>query len=213
MTTLFKFASPYANGATPRSPLVLHGSYLYGTTYEAGTLGRGTVFRIDPSDGTLTNLASVFSGSGNAPQYPTSGLIALGSFLYGTTRFGGQFGKGAVYKIDPETRAVTTVASFDGPHGEYPGDGGLATDGTSLFGTATGGGAFGHGTVFQVDSGTGKLVTVMSFALSDGDSPFGGVAVIGPYLYGTTQYGGSKGGGTLFRVAIPKPRRHAASRR
>ena len=82
-----------------------------------------------------------------------------------------------------------------------------------MFGTATGGGAFGHGTVFQVDSGTGKLVTVMSFALSDGDSPFGGVAVIGPYLYGTTQYGGSKGGGTLFRVAIPKPRRHAASRR
>lgn len=212
LTILYTFTSPYPNGATPRSPLLLHGGALYGATYEGGSLGRGVVFKVDPSTGAVSAVTSLLTKAGD-PANANSGLVALGGALYGASYMGGQYGKGAIFKVDLASGAVTTLASFNGPTGEYPMGDRLVTDGTSFFGTAVTGGAYGHGTVFQFSPATGKLSAILTFDIANGDTPFGGVVVDGQYLYGTTQYGGERGGGTLFRLAIPRPKTRAIGRR
>ena len=72
------------------------------------------------------------------------------------------------------------------------------------YGTASTGGAFGFGSVFQV-SAAGKVDTLVSFTgatgAAPGNGPTGGL-VLGAngVLYGTTSAGGSKGFGVVFRV-------------
>ena len=201
----------------PRAALLSRGSFLYGTTSQlsSSSFTYGTVFRINPTDGSFTNLGSTGTAPAAFSSFPWSGLTAFGSYLYGTSRNGGKFGFasfgfGSIYRVDPDNGGVTTIVSFDGPHGQDPGEGDLVTDGTLLFGTTMAGGAFGHGTVFMFDPVKATVTTIKSFALTDGDAPSGGLFIDGGFLYGVTQYGGSKGGGTLFRVPIPQPRHRAA---
>jgi uncharacterized repeat protein (TIGR03803 family) len=212
LTTIFKFNPQFGHpmGTSPQATLLPYGPYLYGTTAQGGFGDYGTVFRINPADGSFTHLASVVTPPDTRNHYPSAGLTAVGSFLYGTGVIGGTSGNGSIYKIDPDSGAISTIFSFDGAHGHDPGDGTLVTDGAFLYGTTASGGAYGHGTVFRFDPVKRTLTIIKSFALTDGDSPSGGLFIDGGYLYGTTQYGGAKGGGTLFRVPIPQPRRRAA---
>jgi uncharacterized repeat protein (TIGR03803 family) len=73
--------------------------------------------------------------------------------LYGTTEFGGAFGYGTVFKLDP-TGTETILYSFaGGMDGEYP-IAGLVRDAIgNLYGTTADGGlgaSFGYGTVFEL---------------------------------------------------------------
>jgi uncharacterized repeat protein (TIGR03803 family) len=73
------------------------------------------------------------------------------------------------------TLIFTTLHSFDGTDGSYPQA--VLVQGTNgnLYGTTFEGGANGnHGTVFRITTG-GKLTTLHSFDLTDGESPNGGL--------------------------------------
>jgi uncharacterized repeat protein (TIGR03803 family) len=64
--------------------LVLAGNTLYGTTYNRGIWGNGTLFALR-TDGTgFTNLHS-FAGRPNDGSLPDAGMVASGATLYGTT--------------------------------------------------------------------------------------------------------------------------------
>jgi len=84
LTTLYSFTGG-SDGAGPNAPLV-QGSdgNFYGTTSQGGRNGWGTVFKITPRDGVLTNLHS-FQGvsDGGLPSAP----LVQGSdgYFYGTT--------------------------------------------------------------------------------------------------------------------------------
>jgi uncharacterized repeat protein (TIGR03803 family) len=144
-------------------------------------------------------LASILEGG-----HARSGLTPCGSLLYGTT-------EGTVFKFDPETGVLTTIATLGTAGEQWPtGMSDLACDGSSIFGTTMRGGAYGHGSLFRIDTATGHLITLVSFDGSNGDSPAGGLLVHDGYVYGTTRFGGGKGGGTLFRITVPKGRRRAA---
>jgi uncharacterized repeat protein (TIGR03803 family) len=71
----------------------------------------------------------------------------------------------------------------------------------NLYGTTTGGGANGNGTIFKV-SQTGKLSVLHAFAADEGTYPFGEL-IQDAYgnLYGTTNGGGTLGYGTVFRLS------------
>src|SRR5579871_1073104 len=81
-----------------------------------------------------------------------------------------------------------------------------------LYGTTANGGAYGYGTVFELQppsvAGGSWIETVLySFkgvANGDGVSPFA-APVVGPTgaLYGTTAYGGIDGFGTIYALAPP----------
>jgi uncharacterized repeat protein (TIGR03803 family) len=70
-----------------------------------------------------------------------------------------------------------------------------------LYGTTSGGGSNGFGTIFRVTT-NGALVRLGTFSDSDPAGRFAGLA-LGPdgNLYGTTQHGGVNGTGSVFQVA------------
>ena len=188
-----------SDGSAPTAALVQDGAgNLYGTT-SAGGYGFGVVFKLDSSnhetvlyaftgpDGATPNGALVLDGSGN---------------LYGATSAGGDYGLGTIFKIDMHG-VETVLHSFTGaPDGANP-YAGLVMDKTgNLYGTTEKGGAFGSGTVFEID--TGDVETVLhSFAggPADGADPKARLILDGGgNLYGTTFAGGSWGYGTVFQV-------------
>ena len=191
----------YTDGGYPYGALVQgsDGSF-YGTTYYGGTTGVGTVYKIDES-GTLTTLhAFDYSADGGNPQ---SGLIqgADGS-LYGTNPYGGPFGAGTLFKVDPTTGSLTVLHAFvAATDGGYPVGGVTQGRDGNLYGTTNSGGPLGYGTVFKVDA-AGVLTVLHAFDYTnDGAYPYASV-IQGRdgNFYGTTSYAGPNNAGTLFRV-------------
>jgi uncharacterized repeat protein (TIGR03803 family) len=130
-----------------------HGN-LYGATLGGGkdfTLdsltGWGTLFELS-SSGQFTELYQ-FSGPDGANPVGTV-LFDIQGNLWGATSQGGSAfnnlgndGYGTIFKFSGG--AVTNPVSFDASNGELP-EGGLATDGTSYYGTTNQGGANSFGT-------------------------------------------------------------------
>jgi uncharacterized repeat protein (TIGR03803 family) len=88
-TTLHIF--DFSDGSLPYAGLIqATDGNLYGTTFQRGTNGGGTAFKITPS-GTLKTLYNFCSLSGRADGNALSGgLVQVGSGnLYGTTQQGG----------------------------------------------------------------------------------------------------------------------------
>jgi YVTN family beta-propeller protein/uncharacterized repeat protein (TIGR03803 family) len=195
------------NGAEPLYGYpIISGGYGYGTTVGGGAYDEGTVFQAT-SDGTVTTLYS-FCSQVNCTDgaEPFSGLVVAGGNFYGTTHWGGLYGKGTVFELTPAGQ-LTTLHSF----AEGPTDGGkpwagLVEVGGNFYGTTPQGGAKGGGTVFEITP-AGQLTILYSFCsqnnCSDGEDPYAGlVQAANGKLYGTTPYGGAKGGGTVFEITL-----------
>jgi uncharacterized repeat protein (TIGR03803 family) len=149
---------------------------------------------------TLTTLAT-FNSSNGAGVF---GVVADGAGnLYGTTYQGGANDQGTVFEVAAGTRALSTLVNFNNSNGEYP-SARLVLDTTgNLYGTTSGGGASGAGTVFEVAAGTRTLSSLVTFNRSNGTAPNADLLLDGTgNLYGTTSYdGGANASGTVFKVA------------
>ena len=200
-SVLYSFGpSPGADGKTPTAGLVMDASgNLYGTTQFGSTSDSGTVFQITPS-GTESVLHSF--GTGNDGNGPEAGLImdASGN-LYGTTYSGGTNGKGTVFKISPSGTESVLHSFGTGTDGQNPQARLIMDRSGNLYGTTSGGGANGTGTVFQI-SPSGAESVLYSFGTgTDGQSPLAGLVMdASGNLYGTTYSGGTNGTGTVFRI-------------
>jgi uncharacterized repeat protein (TIGR03803 family) len=150
-----------SDGAYPNGGLMLLGNTLCGTAAYGGSSGNGTVFAVH-TDGTgFTNLHN-FSG----PPYtgppitntdganPGAGLILSGNTLFGTAPQGGSSGNGTVFAINTSGAGFTNLHSFNsGSDGANP-QASLLLSGNTLYGTASGGGTYGNGTVFSLSLGS-----------------------------------------------------------
>jgi uncharacterized repeat protein (TIGR03803 family) len=86
-----------SDGAWPFASLILSGNTLYGTAFDGGIHGKGTVFAVN-ADGTgFTNLHSFTGGKDGAN--PQGALILSGNTLYGTARAGGLDSDGTVFSL------------------------------------------------------------------------------------------------------------------
>jgi uncharacterized repeat protein (TIGR03803 family) len=201
LTTLASFNG--TDGANPFAGLVMDGSdNLYGTTYQGGASGNGTVFELAKGSGTITTLAS-FNGTDGAN--PAAALITdTSGNLYGTAFNGGASGNGAIFELAHGSGTITTLASFNGTDGQAP-YAGLVMDGSgNLYGATVFGGASGDGTVFELAHGTGTITSLASFNGSNGQEPQAGLLMDGSgNLYGTTPDGATAGDGhgTVFELA------------
>ncbi len=129
--------------------------------------------------------------------------------LYGTTQDGGDmscgiFGCGTVFELDTSGKK-TVLHTFTGsPDGAVPFGGALVFDAKgNLYGTTSGGGAHGGGTVFKLAPDK-KLTVLYSFTGgADGALPYTGRLLLDAKgnLYGTTWKGGAYGRGVVFRVS------------
>ena len=208
-TVLYSFRGG-SDGAYPQASLMRDGAgNLYGTTSAGGTSKNGTVFKVD-STGAERVLYS-FRGYPSDGADPRGGLIkdSAGN-LYGTTSLGGttpcnpDTGCGTVFKLSASVNE-TVLHSFTGvpPDGASPFDGLILDWAGNLYGTTDGGGAYGFGTAFKLDT-AGNQTVLHSFSEgSDGGLPVGGlVRDAAGNLYGTTSMYGSSfiPGGTAFRL-------------
>lgn len=209
LATLVSFGISGQGGNSPYSGLLLasDGS-LYGTTFQGGTNGLGTIYKLG-TNGASSFLYS-FTGTSDGAN-PYGGLIqgADGNF-YGTTFYGGTNGYGTVFKFQTNG-ALTTLACFNNTNGAYPQAGLIQVASGSFYGTTSAGGAFtnqagqGCGTVFELGT-NGALSTLVSFNGTNGASPEGALAPASDgSLYGTTAAGGLDGLGTIFRLVISAP--------
>jgi uncharacterized repeat protein (TIGR03803 family) len=209
------------DGALPAAALIqdTQGN-LYGTTDLGGTSGCGSfgqgcgaVFKLTKIGKESVEYAFTGGNDGVNPYYAGVVRDTQGN-LYGTTFEGGAFGEGIVFKLN-KTGKETVLFNFCSRSGCT--DGGAPEAGVihdadgNLYGTTTGDGAFGFGTIFKISKG-GKEVVLHSFRgyPNDGNGPVGG-AIQDPQgnLYGTTYYGGKGscsfndlifGCGTVFKV-------------
>jgi uncharacterized repeat protein (TIGR03803 family) len=186
------------NGANPEAGLVLSGNTLYGTTFLGGATGNGSIFRVNTDGGDFTNIYSLRGGTNGAN--PEAGLVLSGNTLYGTT-FGPYFDQsssfyGTVFSVNTSGGSFSNVYSFTGGNdGAYP-EAGLVLSGSTLCGTASGGGDFGNGTVFEVSTNGSGFSSYLFY--TNGANPQAGLLWLGNTLYGTAANGGSQGWGTVF---------------
>jgi uncharacterized repeat protein (TIGR03803 family) len=201
LTVLYAFQSG-TDGDTPTGDLILDESgNLYGTTKYGGSLGYGTVFRLDP--GGKESVLHSFTDSDGA--YPYAGLVrdAAGN-LYGTTFQGGPGYGGTVFKLDPEGR-MTALHNFAGSDGYHPYGVLIRDRAGNLYGTTGYGGTDDSGVVFKLDE-VGKETLLYQFhGSTDGANPIAGVVRDREgNFFGTTSAGGRgacEGGcGTVFML-------------
>ncbi len=196
---LYRFKAGTKDGAHPFAGLVAVNGTLYGTTYQGGANGAGTVFSVNASG--VEHLLYSFKG-GKDGQYPYSRLLDVNGTLYGTAYQGGVSpGWGVVFKVSTAGDEHVIYSFKAGNDGAHPYAGLIAVKGM-LYGTTYQGGASGAGTVFRVSPSGDERVIYSFKGASDGQYPYARLLDVKGTLYGTTYSGGAAlGWGVIFKVS------------
>jgi uncharacterized repeat protein (TIGR03803 family) len=231
-TVLYSFCSKAncTDGARPLAPPIIHESLrLYGTAAFGGAHGEGVVYELigDANTGRWTEkvlYSFCATGGPNCTDgsQPVSGLILDGSGnFYGTTQLGGTNGGGTVFEL-VKNAGMTPTWTEEVLYSFCAAGRNSCTDGASpdadlimdsfgnLYSTTYMGGAYGHGTVFELTPDANKTewaeTVLYSFCAlggcADGATPSDTpVSMDGSgNLYSTTNDGGAHGGGTVFEL-------------
>ncbi|MBV8531245.1 MAG: hypothetical protein JO104_07995 [Candidatus Eremiobacteraeota bacterium] len=194
---VYAFGQYEGDAGVPEAPLLHADGALFGTTVRGGSSGvrLGTVFEI-----TLPSAERViYSFGGRFAGSPSGGVIMVDGALVGATGGGGSHPDGIVYRVTQQG-SLSVLHSFTGSPDDGAGpSGSLVNVNGTLYGTTTGGGTHGAGTVYSIDK-TGHEAVVYSFAGgSDGATPEASLIENNDVLYGTTS-GGGLGFGTVFSL-------------
>ena len=150
--TIFTFHDTGA-GTSPAGSLISDSSgNLYGSTSSYSTIDGGTVFVLQPQQNgwSLTVLCS-FNAGGEGPY--ANLVMSVSGDLYGTTYGDGEFGAGTVFKVSHSSGGWTCASLHDFTGAS---DGGLPISSVSidrqgnLYGTASSGGAYGQGVIWEI---------------------------------------------------------------
>lgn len=164
---------------------------LYGTTSGGEFNIKGTVFKIQP-DGSGFTVLKWFTNTVEGAS-PYAGMLLLDGVLYGTTREGGSFNLGTVFKMNINGAGYTVMKEFEGLGGGYP-EAELAFSGGALYGTTA------NGTIFRLNTNGSGFVSLKILGGSDGQNPRSKLTLSGNVVYGTTELGGLLGYGTVFKM-------------
>jgi uncharacterized repeat protein (TIGR03803 family) len=214
-TILHAFAENATDGGYPNAVLFDKEGNLYGTASQGGSLGRGVIFELSPSNGSWTetilhNFADDPTDGGN----PAAGVVLHSGELYGTTEHGGQFALGTIYRLRRTKTGWKEQILHDftnnGTDG-FPPKGTVVFDKSgNLYGTTYGGGTMSYGTVFELTPSKGKWTETVLYSFtgqSDGGYLYFGLLMdTSGNLYGATSGGGNgsagngSGNGVVFEV-------------
>ena len=119
ITTLASFTGAGGNGSNPAGGVTLDGGgNLFGTTFQDGEFGNGTVYEIAQGSSIITTLVSFTGTNGGNPASAVT--FDKSGNLFGTTYGGGASGAGTVYEIAgagspvPESSTVISLATLLG---------------------------------------------------------------------------------------------------
>jgi uncharacterized repeat protein (TIGR03803 family) len=140
------------NGATPdHGTLVQSGTTLFGLTANGGKYGNGVLFSVQTNGKHFTILQHFGNPTSNDGISPLGSLLLDGTTLYGTTRSGGNKGKGSVFRINTDGTGYDRIWDFqDGTtDGQKPFDNVILLNNT-LYGMTETGGQCGFGAIFAL---------------------------------------------------------------
>jgi uncharacterized repeat protein (TIGR03803 family) len=157
---LHNFSNNGTDGYDPLNGVVVDAKgSVYGTTQSGGLHGDGMAFELTPLAGgtweetILHNFRITFNGSEGI--YPNALTIDSAGNLYSTTRAGGLYGAGTVFKLTNTAGRVwteTILFNFDGANGEFSNAGLVFDAHGNMYGTTQYGGAgtYSNGIVFEI---------------------------------------------------------------
>ena len=191
------------DGANPYSSVVLAGTSIYGTTFNGGAFGYGTVFKVTTAgkETILHDFNSAFPTLDGS--FPYAGLTSYKGILYGTTTLGGASNLGTIFSIT-KTGAYNLLYSFQGGSndGQNPNAGVAFDKAGNLYGATYDGGQDNAGVVYELAVGGAESV-LYSFLRngSDGINPNGTLSFRKGAFYGTTT-GGNASGGAVYKITL-----------
>jgi len=151
-TILHGFVANSTDGQYPYAgPVMDSQGHLYGTTGYGGANGFGTIFEITAAG--AEKILYSFKGGENDGQLPETSLIldSLGN-LYGTTSFDanniGPFG--TAFELTPAGKEIILHKFTGTPDGDNPAGNVFMDSSRNLYGTTSLGGAYNHGSVFEI---------------------------------------------------------------
>ncbi|MGB1041222.1 MAG: choice-of-anchor tandem repeat GloVer-containing protein, partial [Flavobacteriales bacterium] len=171
---------------------------LYGVTSRGAYLDRGAIFEYDISTNSLIKLKDIFP----LASYPREMIQATNGKLYGVANYGG-LAQGMLFSYDITLDTLIRHDSFRlATDGGYPQGKLLQATNGKLYGTTSGGGTHGKGTVFEFDINADSIKVLDHFTDSNGASPYGGLTQIANgNIYGATIGGNITGvGGQKYGV-------------
>lgn len=202
---LYSFGNTAGDGRFPLAGLVFDSSgNLYGTDYDGGADGLGTVFELSPAKvgGWFERTLYSFNRTRTLPGLnPRASLIVDGTGdLYGTTS-GAQGGYGTAFELKhwPSGGWTFKVLHEFGDDGKPQANLVFDTEG-NLYGTTLLGSAF---ELIPTTSGSWTYSVLHNFlGHGDGQSPTAGMIFDGVgNLYGTTSMGGAHSYGSVFELS------------
>lgn len=207
------------DGGYPSGVLTIDpAGHIFGNAGSGGIGNNGTIFELKHlGSGWIFNPIYEFQG-GNDGSSPSPGVvIGANGLLYGTTFFGGAYGGGTAYVLQPPPRVCRSTScnwseqvihTFgSGNDGVAPAYGNLIFDAQgNLYGTTEAGGSNGAGTVYELtksgNTWTENILYSLAGPPNDGFQPTGGVIFdTAGNLFGTTATGGLRGDGTVFELS------------
>ncbi|MFZ0770195.1 MAG: choice-of-anchor tandem repeat GloVer-containing protein [Candidatus Sulfotelmatobacter sp.] len=161
-TIIHNFAGGTADGRLPESGVTLDAAgNVYGTTVGGGKYARGIVFELVPQGGGVWSEKGLHAfGNGLDGANPEGEVLldAAGN-IYGTTFDGGKYGVsyggvGTLYELS-QTAGIWSEArlfNFGSTNKDagYPMSGLIFDPSGNIYGTSTGGGEVGNGTVYKI---------------------------------------------------------------
>jgi uncharacterized repeat protein (TIGR03803 family) len=198
-TVLYSFTGG-ADGVCPLGTLVFDASgNLYGTAWEGGGSGYGTVFELMRSGSSWTEQTLHSFQGGTDGATPIGGVLMDNSALIVSTTQQGSAGGGTVAWLNNSLFHYDLPGTSDYYNGPW---GTLVGTSTDLYGTTFGDGAYGKGSVFNLYGCAGWGYTSLhDFSGPDGANP--GANVIfdrDGNMFGTTSQGGAYGYGVVFEI-------------
>lgn len=148
------------HGSKPYNLMMGSNGLLYGTTANGGDTGWGTVYRLDTSGGGFTVMSMFHVGAWAQGATPIGGMVetqpsgSVAPFLFGTTKFGGRYGRGTIFRIPlmGDSLSLRVVHDFDmGFTGRSPVTPPVVGSGGGIYGLTYEGGLYSAGVLWALD--------------------------------------------------------------
>jgi uncharacterized repeat protein (TIGR03803 family) len=191
---------PGPSGATvPNAGLALSGNTLFGSTVNSGMNNSGALFEINTNGSSYAEnyyfSAMDNNGDNSDGAQPVAVMVLSGGKFYGTTKYGGTNGWGALFKMNADGTGFTNIYNFTNAFAHTP-FGNLVVSGSTIYGA---GGDGNFGSLFKLNTDGSGFTRFYNFTGAGGGNGPLGLTLSGNTLYGATGSGGT-GFGNLYQV-------------